>query len=109
MHGSIHLPLILCANDLTLIKWYVDVLYKTHGTFKGHVGGHDDDLERCCGEYVKEVKIKHDNLHQDQFHRRAWRNATDTMVNLLPRSTRVQCIYQAPEGQHDRHVTVSEW
>jgi hypothetical protein len=35
---TIHLPLILRADSLTVIKWWVDASFATHGDFRGHKG-----------------------------------------------------------------------
>jgi hypothetical protein len=35
---TIHLPLILRADSLTIVKWWVDASFATHGDCRGHTG-----------------------------------------------------------------------
>jgi hypothetical protein len=37
--GIINLPLILRADNLNLIKWWVDASFTTHNDCRGHTGG----------------------------------------------------------------------
>jgi hypothetical protein len=37
--GTIHLPLILRADNLNVIKWWVDASFTTHDDCRGHTGG----------------------------------------------------------------------
>jgi hypothetical protein len=38
IRGTIYMPLILRANSLSIIKWWVDASYATHGDCRGHTG-----------------------------------------------------------------------
>jgi hypothetical protein len=38
IHGTIYMPLILRADSLIVIKWWVDASYATHGDCRGHTG-----------------------------------------------------------------------
>jgi hypothetical protein len=38
IRGTIYMPLILKADSLNIIKWWVDASYATHGDCRGHTG-----------------------------------------------------------------------
>jgi hypothetical protein len=38
IHGTIYMPLILRADSLSIIKWWVVASYATHGDCRGHTG-----------------------------------------------------------------------
>jgi hypothetical protein len=38
LKGTLHMPLILSADSLTLSRWWVDVAYAVHHDMKGHTG-----------------------------------------------------------------------
>jgi hypothetical protein len=38
IHGTVYMPLILKADSLIVIKWWVDASYVTHGDCRGHTG-----------------------------------------------------------------------
>jgi hypothetical protein len=38
IRGTIYMPLILRADSLNIVKWWVDASYATHGDCKGHTG-----------------------------------------------------------------------
>ena len=38
LRGTICMPLILRADSLNVIKWWVDALYALHGDMRGHNG-----------------------------------------------------------------------
>jgi hypothetical protein len=38
IRGTIYMPLILRANSLNIVKWWVDASYAAHGDCKGHTG-----------------------------------------------------------------------
>jgi hypothetical protein len=38
IRGTIYMPLILRADSLSIIKWWVDASYATHGDCRGHTG-----------------------------------------------------------------------
>jgi hypothetical protein len=38
IRGTIYMPLILRADSLSIIKWWVDASYTTYGDFRGHTG-----------------------------------------------------------------------
>jgi hypothetical protein len=38
IRGTIYMPLILKADSLNIVKWWVDASYATHGDCKGHTG-----------------------------------------------------------------------
>ena len=39
LRGSIHLPLILSADSVSILKWWVDGSHATHPDMRGHSGG----------------------------------------------------------------------
>jgi hypothetical protein len=36
--GTIYMPLVLSADSLNIVKWWVDASYATHGDCRGHTG-----------------------------------------------------------------------
>jgi N-acetylglucosamine kinase-like BadF-type ATPase len=36
--GTIYMPLVLRADILNIVKWWVDASYATHGDYRGHTG-----------------------------------------------------------------------
>jgi hypothetical protein len=38
IHGTVYMPLILNADSLSVIKWWVDASYATHGDCRGNTG-----------------------------------------------------------------------
>jgi hypothetical protein len=38
IRGTVYMPLILKADSLSIIKWWVDASYATHGDCRGHTG-----------------------------------------------------------------------
>ncbi len=38
LKGTLHMPLILLADSLTLLQWWVDVAYAVHDNCRGHTG-----------------------------------------------------------------------
>jgi hypothetical protein len=38
LKGTLHMPLILSADLLTLSRWWVDAAYAVHDNFRGHTG-----------------------------------------------------------------------
>ena len=38
LKGTLHMPLILLADSLTLSRWWVDAAYAVHGNWWGHTG-----------------------------------------------------------------------
>ena len=38
LHGTIHMPIILRADNLNLIQWWVDDFYVVYGDIRGHNG-----------------------------------------------------------------------
>jgi hypothetical protein len=38
LKGTLHMPLILSADSLTLSRWWVDAAYAIHHDMKGHTG-----------------------------------------------------------------------
>jgi hypothetical protein len=38
LKGTLHMPLVLSADSLTLLQWWVDAAYAVHHDCKGHTG-----------------------------------------------------------------------
>jgi hypothetical protein len=38
LKGTLHMPLILLADSLTLSRWWVDAAYAVHNDYRGHTG-----------------------------------------------------------------------
>jgi hypothetical protein len=38
LKGTLHMPLVLSADSLTISQWWVDVAYAVHSNMKGHTG-----------------------------------------------------------------------
>jgi hypothetical protein len=38
LKGTLHMPLILSADSLTLSRWWVDAAYAVHDDCRGHTG-----------------------------------------------------------------------
>jgi hypothetical protein len=38
LKGTLHMPLILSADSLTLLRWWVDAAYAVHHDCRGHTG-----------------------------------------------------------------------
>ena len=49
------MPLILRADSLNLIKWWVDALYAVHGDMRGHNGA---TVSLGCGSEISMSKKK---------------------------------------------------
>jgi hypothetical protein len=39
LHGTLHMPLTLEADDLQIVKWWVDASFAVHKDMKSHTGG----------------------------------------------------------------------
>ena len=49
---TIKLPLILRADGVNLIKWWVDASYAAHDNMRGHTGGTMSMVKDGCGSII---------------------------------------------------------
>ena len=89
---TIKLPLILRADGLIVLKWWVDASYAAHDDMRGHtVGNYLNGKGRAQinNQYIEEAKAKHKELDRGRTLRGGQRDATDAMYNVLPGSQRI--------------------
>jgi hypothetical protein len=80
--GMIYMPLILRADKLNIVKWWVDASYAAHGDCKWHTGA---TMSMGTGSItgISKKQKKHKELHRIRARRRPRRGATNDVYPLL--------------------------
>jgi hypothetical protein len=104
IRGTICMSLILKADSLDIVKWWVDVSYATHGDCKGHTGA---TVSMGTGS-ITGISIKRDQyekLHRVRARGRPRCGATNALDEILHRSTGLQVErVDIKPRQHDRNA-----
>jgi hypothetical protein len=67
LKGTLHMPLILLADSLTLSRWWVDVAYTVHDNCRGHTGAGMSFGQGMALSYSWKQKINHQKRYYAPF------------------------------------------